>query len=167
MRFFSPLDDAGPATDCDAVFLPGGYPELHAGRLAGNRRFLDGLRIAAGRGAFVYGECGGYMALGEGLTDAQGRRHAMVGLLPLETSFAAPRLHLGYRQAVLTGSLPLGEAGAAYRGHAFHYATVEKEGPGVALFRSRDATGAACDDAGLVAGTVAGSFIHLIDRDAA
>lgn len=167
LRFFSPLEDAGPSSECDAVFLPGGYPELHAGCLAGNRRFFDGLNAAAGRGAFVYGECGGYMVLGEGLTDGEGRRHAMAGLLPLQTSFAVPRLHLGYRRAVLAGSLPLGEAGAAYRGHAFHYAAVEKEGPGVALFRSRDATGAACDDAGLVAGNVAGSFIHLIDRDAA
>ena len=47
-----------------AVYLPGGYPELHAGRLAANRAFLDGLRAAAERGAFIYGECGGFMALG-------------------------------------------------------------------------------------------------------
>jgi len=164
LRFFSPLEDAGPAADCDAVFLPGGYPELHAERLAGNRGFVDGLTAAARRGAFVYGECGGYMVLGETLTDARGQGHAMAGLLPLQTSFAAPRLHLGYRQAALTQPSPLGRAGDRYRGHAFHYATVEKEGPGKALFGARDATGAACDEAGLVSENVAGSFIHLIDR---
>ena len=61
---FSPLSDQGPDTDADAVFLPGGYPELHAGRLAANRTFLDGLRETARHGTFVYGECGGFMALG-------------------------------------------------------------------------------------------------------
>jgi len=66
---FSPLSDQEPARDADAVFLPGGYPELHAGRLAGNRGFLDGLRAAAGAGKPVYGECGGYMVLGRGLID--------------------------------------------------------------------------------------------------
>jgi len=167
LRCFSPLADAGPATDCDAVFLPGGYPELHAGRLAGNGRFLGALAAAARRGAFVYGECGGYMALGESLADAEGRRHAMAGLLPLQTSFAAPRLNLGYRQAALTQPSPLGRVGDRYRGHAFHYATVEKEGPGKALFGARDAAGVACGEAGLVSENVAGSFIHLIDRAAA
>ncbi len=164
LRFFSPLADAGPAADCDAVFLPGGYPELHAARLAGNRGFLDSLGAAARRGAFVYGECGGYMVLGESLIDAQGRRHAMAGLLPLQTSFATPRLNLGYRQAELTRPSPLGRAGERYRGHAFHYATVDKEGPGRSLFDARDATGAACGETGLLADSVAGSFIHLIDR---
>ena len=96
---FSPLADEAPDPDADAVYLPGGYPELHAGRIAGAARFLDGLRDAAGRGATVFGECGGYMVLGRGLTDADGRRHAMAGLLPLETSFQERRLALGYRYA--------------------------------------------------------------------
>ena len=93
---FSPLADDPPDTDADAVYLPGGYPELHAGRLAANARFLDGrARGRTARGAWVFGECGGYMVLGRGLVDAEGTRHAMAGLLALETSFAAPRLHLG------------------------------------------------------------------------
>lgn len=164
LRFFSPLADEGPAADADAVFLPGGYPELHGGRLAAASAFRQGLGTAARRGAFVYGECGGYMVLGRALTDADGRRHAMADLLPLETSFAAPRLSLGYREAELTAALPLGPRGARYRGHAFHYAAVDREGPGAALFSTRDATGVACDDHGLMVGTVAGSFVHLIDR---
>ena len=71
---FSPLADQPPDPGADAVYLPGGYPELHAGRLAANRRFLAGLRAAAARGAFVYGECGGYMALGRTLIDRAGER---------------------------------------------------------------------------------------------
>lgn len=161
---FSPLADQAPEPAADAVYLPGGYPELHAGRLAGNRRFLDGLRQAAARGAVVLGECGGYMVLGRGLVDADGTRHAMAGLLPLETSFAAPRLHLGYRQVVTADGGPLGPAGTAYRGHEYHYATVLAEAPGAPLFDCADADGRRLGPAGRVAGRVAGSFIHLIDR---
>jgi cobyrinic acid a,c-diamide synthase len=161
---FSPLADDGPHVEADAVFLPGGYPELHAGKLAGNRRFLDGLRAAAARGAVVYGECGGYMVLGEGLVDASGRRHAMAGLLPLETSFERPRLHLGYREVRLTLDTPLGRAGGGFRGHEFHYASVLREDRAVPLFSASDATGADLGKMGCVRGRVMGSFAHLVDR---
>jgi len=161
---FSPLADEAPAADADAVYLPGGYPELHAGRLAGNRRFLDGLRAAAARGATVFGECGGYMVLGAGLTDGDGARHAMAGLLPLETSFAERRLRLGYRHARLVGGCALGPAGAAFRGHEFHYATVTNEGAGEALFDCRDSLGRDLGPGGRRRESVFGSFVHLIDR---
>ncbi|MFE0756896.1 cobyrinate a,c-diamide synthase [Inquilinus sp. NPDC058860] len=161
---FSPLADAAPDPSADAIYLPGGYPELQAGRLAGNRRFLDGLRAAAGQGRPIYGECGGYMVLGTGLTDAEGTRHAMAGLLPVETSFAERRLHLGYRRAALAAATPLGDAGAAWRGHEFHYASILSEGPGEALFEAWDAEGAPLGRLGRRAGSVFGSFFHLIDR---
>ncbi|HTZ38267.1 MAG TPA: cobyrinic acid a,c-diamide synthase, partial [Stellaceae bacterium] len=165
LSFFSPLADAPPDPAADAVFLPGGYPELHAGRLAAGGRFLAGLRDAAARGAAVYGECGGYMVLGDTLVDRDGRAHRMAGLLPLATSFAAPRRHLGYRRARLVAATPLGPAGAAFRGHEFHYATIVAEGPGERLFAVADSCGQALPDAGLRRGNVAGSFIHLIDRE--
>ncbi|WP_026871342.1 cobyrinate a,c-diamide synthase [Inquilinus limosus] len=161
---FSPLADEGPDASADAVYLPGGYPELHADRLSASRRFLDGLRAAAGQGRAVYGECGGYMVLGAGLTDAEGRRHAMAGLLPVETSFAERRLHLGYRQTTLAAATPLGAAGTAWRGHEFHYASILSEGPGEALFEAWDAEGAPLGPMGRRAGSVFGSFFHLIDR---
>ncbi len=162
---FSPLAGEGPEPDADAVYLPGGYPELHAGALAAATGFMGGLTSAAARGASVFGECGGYMVLGRGLIDADGTRHAMAGLLALETSFAKPKLHLGYRRAVTVDGGTLGKAGTAFRGHEFHYAEVIEEGPGEPLFH---ATGAEAQDlgpAGLVDGNVAGSFIHLIDRE--
>lgn len=163
IRPFSPLADEAPAHDADAVFLPGGYPELHAGQLAGNGRFLAGLRAAAERHAFVYGECGGYMVLGQTLIDRHGARHAMAGLLPAVTSFATPRLHLGYRQVEIMSPCPLGRLGQDFRGHEFHYAEeVERHGP--ALFRCRSAQGATLPDQGCREGSVAGSFLHLIDR---
>jgi cobyrinic acid a,c-diamide synthase len=164
LSFFSPLADEAPAGAADAVYLPGGYPELQAGRLANNGRFLAGLRDAAARDAAVYGECGGYMVLGRGLTDADGVRHAMAGLLPLETSFAERKLHLGYRAVTATGDSPLGAKGLCYTGHEFHYATVVEEGPAEPLFTVADARGTDLGHAGLSVGRVTGSFIHLIDR---
>ena len=163
---FSPLADETPDSTADAVFLPGGYPELHAGRLAGNRIFLDGLRSAATRDAVIHGECGGYMVLGQGLIDAHGVRHAMAGLLPLETSFAERRLHLGYRAMTLAESGPLGEAGTGFRGHEFHYATVLEEGAAAPLFACRDALGDDLGNTGCRVGRVMGSFLHLIDAEA-
>lgn len=160
---FSPLADQAPDPTADAVYLPGGYPELHAGILAGNGTFLGGLRAAAERGAAVLGECGGYMVMGRTLVDAQGTGHAMAGLLELETSFAQRRLHLGYRDGRLHRDGPLGPAGTGYRGHEFHYATVLAE-QGEPLFRIADASGADLGSCGLTKGRMAGSFIHLIDR---
>ena len=161
---FSPLADEAPDSEADAVYLPGGYPELHAGRIAGAARFLDGLRGAAARGATVFGECGGYMVLGRGLIDADGQRHAMAGLLPLETSFQERRLSLGYRHARLAAVGPLGAAGTRFRGHEFHYCSGVSEEAERPLFEARDAAGAALGHAGMSVGTVSGSFIHLIDR---
>ena len=170
ISFFSPLDDEPPSEDADAVYLPGGYPELHAFRLATANTFMDGLRAAASRGATVFGECGGYMVLGKGMIDAEGQRHVMSGLLSLETSFAERKLHLGYRDIELDAGAALGSGnilgapGARFRGHEFHYASILKERPGAPLFQCHDAMGESLGLAGLADGRVMGSFIHLIDR---
>jgi cobyrinic acid a,c-diamide synthase len=164
LSFFSPLADEPSDPDADAVYLPGGYPELHAGRLAMAERFFSGLRRAALAGASVYGECGGYMVLGEALTDAEGHAHRMAGLLPLATSFAERRVHLGYRALALLQDGPLGHAGGRFRGHEFHYATTLSAG-GEALFTTADSCGVDLAPAGLRRGSVAGSFMHLIDRE--
>ncbi len=161
---FSPLADEAPRADADAIFLPGGYPELHAGRLAASGRFWEGLRKAAAAGTFIYGECGGYMSLGAGIVDADGHRHAMAGLLPVETSFARRKLHLGYREARLLDGAPFGAKGALFRGHEFHYATILAEGDAPALFDAGDARGRRLGPVGRRVGSVMGSFMHLIDR---
>jgi cobyrinic acid a,c-diamide synthase len=153
---FSPLAD-DPVPEADFIFLPGGYPELHAGQLAANTTFMQSLKNAA-QTTDIYGECGGYMVLGEALTDAHGTQHAMAGLLPLETSFASRRLHLGYRTLTATqGPFP-----GTWAGHEFHYATtLRADGP--ALFAAKDAEGTALPPMGLHLGRVSGSFAHLID----
>lgn len=155
---FSPLADEAPDPAADFIFLPGGYPELHAGALAAAATFKAGIRAAT---CPVYGECGGYMVLGEGLTDADGNAHEMLGLLHLETSFATRRLHLGYRHATATR----GPFHGAWAAHEFHYATTLRA-EGTPLFDVTDAEGHALPPAGLVAGRVSGSFLHLIERGA-
>jgi cobyrinic acid a,c-diamide synthase len=162
LSFFSPLADETPDPAADAVFLPGGYPELHAGKLAASSTYQNGVRTAAARGAAVYGECGGYMVLGESLTDAEGVAHPMAGLLPVATSFAKPKLQLGYRRAQLMEAGPLGVRGAGFAGHEFHYATVEREAGDAALFQAKDARGKDLAAMGRRHGKVMGSFLHLI-----
>ena len=157
---FSPLADQPPAPDADLVWLPGGYPELHAGPLAEARTYRAALRKHA-QTRPVHGECGGYMALGEALIDKQGRRHRMAGLLGLVTSYQTRRLHLGYRQATLCAPMPGLEAGARLRGHEFHYSTIVQE-PDAPLARVCDADGAPVAETGAVRGPVTGTFFHLI-----
>lgn len=162
LSFFSPLAGEAPLPDADAIYLPGGYPELHGAALAASAT-LPALRAAADRGVVLFGECGGYMVLGQSLEDADGVTHAMAGLLPLATSLKTRRLHLGYRQGVTQADSWLGPAGTAVRGHEFHYATVSAE-QGASLFNLTDAAGRTVGPAGLSLGRVCGSFLHLIDR---
>jgi cobyrinic acid a,c-diamide synthase len=158
---FSPLADEAPDPACDVAWLPGGYPELHAGKLAASSRFATGLREFAATKP-VHGECGGYMTLGAGLIDADGHRHAMLGLLRLETDFANRSLHLGYRTATLSASIPGHAAGSTLRGHEFHYARVVAQ-PDEPLADIRDASGAATAETGSRRDKVSGSFFHLVD----
>ncbi|MHC2335599.1 cobyrinate a,c-diamide synthase [Bradyrhizobium sp. USDA 4454] len=160
---FSPLADEGPDANADVCWLPGGYPELHAGRLAANRRFLGGLRSFAETRP-VHGECGGYMVLGIALTDAEGARHAMAGLLGLETSYAKRRMHLGYRLAELVAPMPGQGPGERLRGHEFHYSTIIAQ-PDTPLAMVCDATGAIVAETGSRRGNATGTFFHLIAED--
>ncbi|NTG67304.1 cobyrinate a,c-diamide synthase [Rhizobium rhizogenes] len=160
ISFFSPLADEAPAANADAIYLPGGYPELHAGKLGAAMQFHEGIKAAAARGVRIYGECGGYMVLGDGLVDAAGMRHAMLGLLPVVTSYEKRQRHLGYRRVTpLAGSF----FERSMTAHEFHYSTIVSEGEADRLFAVSDALGADLGAAGLQRGNVAGSYMHLID----
>jgi cobyrinic acid a,c-diamide synthase len=165
ISFYSPLANEAPSADADAVFLPGGYPELHAGKLSVSKTFINGVQALAAQGATIYGECGGFMVLGEALHDGEGEAHAMCGLLPLTTSFESPRMTLGYRQVEVIADSPLGPSGQRYRGHEFHFAHIVRSDDSTqALFQAQSATGDELGTAGLCKGSVLGSFIHLVDR---
>jgi cobyrinic acid a,c-diamide synthase len=163
---FSPLADEAPLQHCDCCWLPGGYPELHAGALAAANRFRSGLaRFAETRP--VHGECGGYMALGQYLEDAEGVRHAMAGLLGHATSFAHRKLHLGYRAARLLAESPIGRAGSVVRGHEFHYASLVDAGDDDPLVEIFDGNGHRLGKTGGRRGRVSGTFLHAIARELA
>jgi cobyrinic acid a,c-diamide synthase len=160
---FSPLADEPPPEDCDCCWLPGGYPELHAGKLAAAQAFKAGLAHFA-ESRPVHGECGGYMALGEVLLDVEGAPHAMAGLLGHRTSFAQRKLHLGYREARLLHAGPYGAAGGKVRGHEFHYATLIDCGNDTPLVELADGEQRPLGNAGGRRGHVTGTFFHAIAR---
>nr|WP_210246304.1 cobyrinate a,c-diamide synthase [Aureimonas fodinaquatilis] len=157
---FSPLNDQAPDASADCCWLPGGYPELHAERLASASAFRSALH-EFGQTRPVHGECGGYMVLGAGLIDAQGVRHEMVGLLGLVTSYEKRKMHLGYRSAQLLAAMPGFAAETRLRGHEFHYSTIIEQ-PDLPLAHVVDAEGTAVPETGSRRGHVSGTFFHLI-----
>lgn len=159
LSFFSPLADEAPNTTAGAVFLPGGYPELHGESLAAARNFRAGLCAARDRGALIYGECGGFIVLGQTLTDKVGVTYPMTGLLPHETRIDRPKRVLGYRRLSHTSPLPFPPR---LNGHEFHYSSARRT-HGTPLFEATDALGAALPPMGLVDGNVMGSYAHVID----
>ncbi|EFO33042.1 cobyrinic Acid a,c-diamide synthase [Roseibium sp. TrichSKD4] len=159
VSFFSPLADEAPSPSAQAIYLPGGYPELHAERLSAAANFKVGMSNAASSGKLIYGECGGFMTLGEILINKDGVGYEMLGLLPLETRFAHRKRHLGYRQLKALVEAPFT---GSYAAHEFHYASTIREGKADRLFAASDAEGASLGKMGLKVGSVMGSFAHLI-----
>jgi cobyrinic acid a,c-diamide synthase len=160
LTFFSPLADQAPDPSADAVFLPGGYPELHGAALAHAETFLAGLHAAKARGALLYGECGGFMVLGESLTDKSGTTHKMAGLLPVSARIDRPKRTLGYRRLIHQSALPWP---MHLYGHEFHYSSARHSHGVAPLFAASDALGDALAPMGIAQGKVLGSYAHVID----
>ena len=159
LMFFSPLEDEPPPNQCDAIYLPGGYPELYGPKLASALKFKDGMKKAAENNVLIYGECGGYMSLGQAIIDKKGSTFPMLGLLPHSTSFADQKLHLGYRIVSAVTNFPWQKPLAA---HEFHYATLLERGKSEYFFEVKDATGKILPNIGNRSGSVMGSFVHVI-----
>jgi cobyrinic acid a,c-diamide synthase len=117
LRFFSPLADEPVPGDADAVWLPGGYPELHTEALSRAARWRESIRASHAAGLPILAECGGMMAVSESITDKQGRSWAMPALLP-------GRVLMQQRLAGL-GSQGMPTAAGELRGHTFHYSRLE------------------------------------------
>lgn len=158
LHFFSPLSDAKLPEGAGALYIGGGYPELHAAALAANRPMREAIREFAASGRPVYAECGGLMYLCEALVDERGARHPMVGLVP-GISTMRGRVTLGYREAEALQDSPIARAGWRVRGHEFHCSVLE---PPPADPAYRQAGGEAME--GTVvgpAGNVLASYIHV------
>ncbi|MHA6641996.1 cobyrinate a,c-diamide synthase [Mesorhizobium sp. A623] len=160
---FSPLADEAPRMDCDVCWIPGGYPELHAEKLAAAHNFRAGMQKFA-EAKPVHGECGGFMVLGETLEDAAGENHRMLGLLSHSTSFSKRKMNLGYRQARLLADCPLGVRGTQVRGHEFHYARMIPPGNDDPLADLSDGQGNPLGTSGYRRGHVSGAFFHAIAK---
>lgn len=122
---FSPLHDAILPDDLEGIFLGGGFPELHLDELSRNHSFMRSLSEFSRAGKGIYAECGGYMYLGQAITDFEGRRFPMASLIPVEAEMM-PRLQgMGYRSGIILQDNFLGQAGTTVHGHEFHYSRVE------------------------------------------
>jgi cobyrinic acid a,c-diamide synthase len=116
LSFFSPLADTA-LPEADALYLPGGYPELHLAELAANEPMKEAIRRHHAAGKPILAECGGMLYLAESLTDAAGHAAAMVGLLPGRAVMQDRLANLGLHSV----ELPEG----TLRGHTFHYSRLE------------------------------------------
>jgi len=150
VHYFSPLADEAPPSDTDALYLPGGYPELHAAALAANARSAAAVRAHAAAGKPLVAECGGMLYLLDKLTDTQGVSTSMLGLLPghatMQTRFTA----LGMQQIDSTHG--------PVTGHTFHYSKL-----GTPLSPLRSATrpqGDAPGEAIYRVGSIVATYMH-------
>lgn len=114
--FFSPLSD-GDLPAVDSVYLPGGYPELHLAELSANRSLALALRRHVDAAKPLYAECGGMLYLLESLTDVNGQRASLAGILPGSAVMQARLKGLGYQSAPVPGG--------TLRGHTFHHSTMD------------------------------------------
>jgi cobyrinic acid a,c-diamide synthase len=159
---FSPLGDRELPRDLHGLYLGGGYPELKAARLSANEPLRRAIRAQAAGGLPVYAECGGLMYLAEDLTDLEGNRHPMAGVLPLSVRML-PRLKaLGYREVTLAAAALLGPAGTRARGHEFHYSELVAEPPDLRrLYRLTPRRGGEPVAEGYGLNNVLASYVHL------
>ncbi len=157
---WSPLDDPR-LPEVDALYLGGGYPEVHAARLAANGGARGAVRAFVEEGRPLYAECGGLMYLAESLEDVEGRPHAMVGVLPVSVRMQPRRLTLGYREVRLEADTVLGPRGATLRGHEFHASHVGASPAVPTAYRVADPTGAAAWPEGYRVRNLLASYVHL------
>ncbi len=161
ISFFSPLNNEAPDSEVDAIFLPGGYPELYAQNLTNCDIFFKGLINAANRNALIYGECGGFMVLGETLIDKNGITHKMSGLLPISSAINSPKRILGYRHLCHKSPLPFAKN---LLGHEFHYSTCTKSKLPT-LFSAKDSYDKKLPAMGIIKDNVMGSYAHIISAN--
>jgi cobyrinic acid a,c-diamide synthase len=123
--YFSPLNDSALPDGISGIYLPGGYPEVFAAKLAGNQQMKQQISEAVEAGLPVYAECGGFIYLTQGVRADDGT-HAFVGVFPTLTRMLPRRKALGYRSIELAAESVIGPAGMRARGHEFHYSEMEE-----------------------------------------
>jgi cobyrinic acid a,c-diamide synthase len=158
---FSPIATPDLPPRLDGLYIGGGYPELHAARLASNASMARAIVELAQAGAPIYAECGGLMYLARGLTTLDGVRHPMLGLIGGEVSMRERLVALGYVEVETRAPSILGASGLRFRGHQFRYSELTLAEPEpermYALTRAR---GGAGELEGFGRANVLGSYVH-------
>ncbi len=157
---FSPLHDRALPKNISAVYIGGGYPELHKERLSENRSLIDDIRSRCEEGMPLYGECGGFMYLTEGIVGEDGSLFKMLSLLPGRAVMGKKMRSLGYCESVFNNDNILGSRGCRAKGHVFHWAGLE----GIPEEREQALTVTKGDEhieEGFTNNNVLGSWVHL------
>jgi cobyrinic acid a,c-diamide synthase len=155
--FFSPLHDTVLPENIDGIYIGGGYPELHADQLSGNRKMRQQIKTWVDQGGPVYCECGGFMYMAKELIDLSDNRHPMVGVFPIVIAMSTRLSRLGYREITLSDNCMFGKSGDNLYGHEFHYSTIKDIESRVAtVFTLQDGT-----KEGYVVKNVLGGYLHM------
>jgi cobyrinic acid a,c-diamide synthase len=157
---FSPLHDASLPAGLDALYYGGGYPELYAEELSGNRQMLEEVRAFAASGRPVYAECGGMLYLSESL-GADDQSYAMAGVLPLSMQMTEKLVQFGYVTIEFAEDCLLGRKGTIVRGHSFHYSKIASQGDVATSYRVHYSMSGKEEMEGFRLGNVLASYIHL------
>jgi cobyrinic acid a,c-diamide synthase len=155
---FSPLQDTGLPPGISGIYIGGGFPELYAAELAGNRAARQAIKTAARQGMPLYAECGGLMYLGKSLGDLNGNEYPMVGIIPVSSQIDRPRLSLGYRTVEALSDGPMLNRGEIVRGHEFHWSVLKNKTNGNSAYRILEKGGY---NEGFQKANLLASYIHL------
>ena len=162
IRAFSPV--AGEMPEADAIYIGGGYPELHAAALEKSRS-TKAIRTLAQDGMPVYGECGGLMYLC-GSLETDGKEYGMAGVLPGRAVMTKRLAALGYVKGTFSGPAELWPGKLAIRGHEFHYSRVECDDDARFAIRLGQGAGIREGDDGLTEHAAIGAYSHAYFTDA-
>ncbi len=161
IRFFSPMHDTLP--EVDAIYIGGGYPELHARELECSR-CRHSIHDMAESGMPVYGECGGLMYLSNSISTD--REYRMAGILPARAEMTGKIQALGYVKGKYSGNPGLWAGAVALRGHEYHYSQVECDSDARFAIRLVKGDGIADGQDGLTEGNVIGAYTHAYFSEA-
>ena len=167
--FFSPLRDAALPSGVDALYLGGGYPEVHAKALSENVGMMNSIRTFAKADGVIYAECGGLIYLTHSIATRAGEEYPLVGLVPAKTRMTDKRIRLGYVEITLKADSLWGKAGTTLRGHEFHYGellsdpTNDNSAAWSAVYERRRQNNQPETDEGFQSlnGRILASFVHL------
>jgi cobyrinic acid a,c-diamide synthase len=158
--WFSPMTDASLPSGLDALYLGGGYPELHAKQLSSNRQMLEEVGTFAASGRPVYAECGGMLYLSESLS-VDGDSYAMARVLPLSMQMTDKLVQFGYVTVEFTEDCLLGRKGTVVRGHSFHHSRIASQGEIATNYHVQYSMSGIEEREGFRRGNVLASYIHL------